>query len=403
MNRTFAILRRHIRSAGALSISLCLILSACGGGGGGDSHVASVPPPPITPPPPPASPSALTVISGYSLTGSLDVQTSWLASPATRAGTYDLIGRLTLTPQDGDPTSYRALLPGEITLALTNPTGRAFSYTLNAPVGTLPGGLTSLGPATSVSSWDINQNVAYRYDNPYEDWAQALGQRLTAFDKANNGSETPLFSYDFTRGSTSAVTSLGSGKSLRATLDYDIGYSYVAMGEWSWRVVDLNGAAAGDFGDLLFVNGDRTPASGIPASGTATYDARTLALLSSNGTPGIPFTLTADFGQRTMSTRIDQDYRYDPARGVSDDPILGIHVTGSAPFSNDGSFDIPLTGTANYVYNNSPTTPPTESVAGIMDGAFFGPDAEQVGGVFAINRSGGVLLMQDAFAGQQHH
>ena len=78
---------------------------------------------------------------------------------------------------------------------------------------------------------------------------------------------TQLFSYDFTRGSTTTITSLGSGNSLRTTLDYDIGYSYVAMGEWSWRVVDLNGNAAGDFGDLLFVNGDRTPQAGIPASG----------------------------------------------------------------------------------------------------------------------------------------
>ena len=35
------------------------------------------------------------------------------------------------------------------------------------------------------------------------------------------------------------------------------------MGEWAWRVVDLTGAAAGDFGNLLFVNGDRTPSTGI--------------------------------------------------------------------------------------------------------------------------------------------
>ena len=34
-----------------------------------------------------------------------------------------------------------------------------------------------------------------------------------------------------------------------------------------------------------------------------------------------------------------------------------------------------------------------------MDGAFFGPNAEQVGGTFALNRSGGTLLVQDAFVG----
>ena len=395
-------LAHHIGLIGALIPPLCLILSGCGGGagGGGGASVASIPPPPATAPPPPSQ-TALTTISGYSLVHSLDVQTSWLASPATRAGNYDLIGRLTLTPQNGGPTAYRTILPGEFTLALANPAGQAFNYKLNAPAGILPGGLTSLGPASAVSSWDINQNVAYRYGNPYEDWPQSLGQRLTAFDKASDGSKTQLFSYDFTRASTGTVTSLGSGNSLRSTLDYDIGYSYVAMGEWSWRVVDLNGAATGDFGDLLFVNGDRTPPSAIPVSSTATYDAHTLALLSSNGTAGIPFSLTADFGQRTISTRIDQDYRYDPAAGRGGEPILGIHVAGNAPFSNVGIFDIPLAGTVNYAASNSPTTPAAEPVTGDMNGAFFGPHAEQVGGTFDLGRPDGTLLVQDAFVGQQ--
>lgn len=402
MSRKFRFLDRRIGLATALIPSVCMLLSACGGGGGGDSHVAAIPPPPLTPTPTP-TPAAtpLTTISGYSLKGSLEVQTSWLESPATRAGNYDLIGRLTLTPQNGSPTSYRATLPGEFTLILTNPTGQALNYTLNAPAEILPGGLRSVGPASAVSSWDINQNVAYRYGNPYADWPQSLGQRLTAFDKASDGSKTQLFSYDFTRGSTTTTTSLGSGNSLRTTLDYDIGYSYVAMGEWSWRVVDLNGAAAGDFGDLLFVHGDRTPQSGIPTSGTATYDARTLALLSSTGT-GIPFTLTADFGQRLMSTRIDQDYRYNTADPAGD-PILGIHVTGTAPFNNNGSFDIPLSGTANYASINTQLTPSAEPVTGTMNGAFFGPHAEQVGGVFALGRPDGTLLMQDAFVGERPH
>jgi hypothetical protein len=392
---------RNFRHAHVLALPLCMLLSACGGGGGGGG-VASIPPPPLTPTPTPTLATPLTTISGYSLKGSLDVQTSWLESPSTRAGNHDLIGRLTLTAQNGAPTSYRATLPGEFTLALTNPTGQAFNYTLNAPAGILPGALSSIGPASVVSSWVINQNIAYRYGNPYEDWPQSIGQRLTAFDKASDGSKTQLFSYDLTRGSTTTITSLGSGNSLHATLDYDIGYSYVAMGEWSWRVVDLNGAAVGDSGDLLFVHGDRTPETGIPATGIATYDARTLALLSSTGTPGIPFTLTADFGQRLMSTQIDQDYRYNAADPAGD-PILGIHVSGTAPFNNNGSFDIPLSGTANYANINNQLTPSAEFVTGTMNGAFFGPHAEQVGGVFALGRPDGTLLMQDAFVGERPH
>jgi hypothetical protein len=149
------------------------------------------------------------------------------------------------------------------------------------------------------------------------------------------------------------------------------------------------------------VDGDRTPASAIPVSGTATYDALLGGLLSSSGTFGIPFTLTADFGRGTISTKIDQDYRYDPTRDTGDDPIVGIHVSGSAPFTNDGAFDIPLRGTVNYQYSNSPTTPAPEPVTGDMDGAFFGPHAEEVGGTFDVERRDGTLLLQSSFEGQQ--
>ena len=397
-------LDRSTSLTSAVIVPLCLMLSACGGGGG-SSQPESIPPPPPppAPPPPPPPPSGLvTTISGYSLVNSLDVQTSWLPSPATRAGNYDVIGRLTLTPGSGNPTSYRTILPGDLTFKVSGSGSGGFGYSLDGLGGILPNGLESLGPASIVGSWDINQNIAYLNANPYGgDYPQALGQRLTAFDQADNGTETKLFSYDYTRGSISSTTSLGSGKNLSTTFDYDIGYSYVAMGEWSWRVVDLDGTAAGDFGDLLFVDGDRTPASGIPVSGKATYDAHTLALLSSSGSPGIPFTLTADFDQRTISTLISQDYRYNSSGGASGDPILGIHVSGSSPFSNDGLFDIALSGTVNYSHSNSQATPAAESVTGDMNGAFFGPHAEQVGGVFDLGRPDGTLLVQDAFVGRQ--
>jgi hypothetical protein len=380
------------------ALPLCILLSACGGGGG-DSNVASIPPPPTTPPPPDLPQGTVTYV--YPATDPVQIKTSWLDSPATRAGTSDLLGLLSINPGSGvaDDLVHRITTPSEFTMTVGTPGDRGLDYTLNSPAGILPENMTTVRVFSPDISWDINPTVAYRYTNPYGDTPQYLGQRLTGQDALG----AQLFSYDFTRGSTGTQTSLGSGNRLLTTLDYDIGDSYVAMGEWSWRVVDIDGSTVPgtESGQLLFVNGDRTPESGIPISGTATYDARSFALLSSSGTAGIPFTLTADFGQRTMSTLIDQDYRYAPARSSADDPILGIHVGGSAPFSNDGLFDIPLTGTANYAYNNSPTTPPTEPVTGMMDGAFFGPNAEQVGGVFALERPEGTLLVQDAFVGQQ--
>jgi hypothetical protein len=337
----------------------------------------------------------------------VDIQTSWLDSPATRTGTTGVLGLLSVSPVNGGPSSERVVAPGEFTITASQPSAQLsnwgnlnFRYTLNAPAGALPAGLASINGSGPLSSWDVNDAIAFYYrKNPYGDTLQYFGQRLSGF--ATDGSAKQLFSFNYSRTDLGYTLGLNPNQNLQIAFEYDVGYSYVAMGEWSWRVVDLNGVAVGESGDLLFVNGDLTPASAIPASGTATYDAHTLALLSSNGTRGIPFTLAADFGSRTMSTRIDQDYRYDPALG-SGEPILGIHVGGSAAFTNNGLFDIPLTGTANFSPFNSPATPPAQTVSGTMNGSFFGPHAEQVGGTFSLQGSAGSQRLQDAFVGRQH-
>jgi hypothetical protein len=347
----------------------------------------------------------LTTIQGYFLKGTLDVQTTWLNSPATRTGSYDLIGRLTTDPKPGDGLSLsRDVAPGDFTIAVSQPVvDKAFAYQLNAPPGILPAGVVSTFGGSIRSSWDINQTVAFRYDTPYADFEQDLGQRLTAFDKAADGTETQLFSFDFTRGFATVTQQLNPSTQLETSLTYDIGYSYVAMGEWTWKLVDLNGAPDSDFGDLLFVDGDRTPTSGIPVSGTATYDAHSFALFGDSGARGIPFTLTADFGQRTMSTEIDQDYVAPTNGPFGFFAAAGIHVSGSAPFTNSGSFNIPLTGTATWdSEDNLVPDLPSQPVTGNMDGAFFGPHAEQVGGVFSLQTSTGDELLHDAFVGKQH-
>jgi len=60
-----------------------------------------------------------------------------------------------------------------------------------------------------------------------------------------------------------------------------------------------------------------------------------------------------------------------------------------------------ISGTVNFSYQNEPVMPPSQSVTGDMNGAFFGPRAEQVGGVFAVHRTGESSLLQDAFVGKQ--
>jgi hypothetical protein len=347
---------RRLRIGTALA--MLSLLSACGGGG---NSVSSIPPPPPAPGnPPPAH-------------GTFDVEQTPLPSPATRRGDYDMVGRLQITQANGSSSS-RLVGGGDLTMSSSRYfDDDPFQYVLNDHAGILPAGAQSISVNQPFLSWTFavspTESRSYENEPRGEYCCQYLGSSLTAFSENGDGTKTKVLSYDLIRGSASAQESLGGDKKLLVSLLYDIGYSYVAMGEWSWQVVDLNGSQAGDSGALLFADGDRTPASGIPLSGTATYDAHTLSDLM--------FSLTADFGQRSISTELSQASVFD--------------VSGNAPFNNDGSFNIPLSGTAG-----------PQAASGDMNGAFFGPHAEQVGGTLALDRADGSLLLQDAFVGQQH-
>jgi hypothetical protein len=332
----------------------------------------------------------------------VEVDLSWLNSPATRTGSYDLIAIVNETA-NGVGTA-RSAAAGEFQLQSSQlQSNGAFLQTLSAPPGFLPDGLSNLILPSGDISWTLNPGGP-NFQGEGGDYDQWLGQNLKEYDVYSDGSKKLHEDYDFTRtGFQGIMVDLPSGGHAREGYEEDIGYSYVAMGEWEWQPVALNSdgsvTATGSRNSIVFAYGDRTPAAAIPPSGTATYDAHTLEMRSSSGEIGIPFTLTADFGLRTIATRIDQDFQ----NWGDDDPIQGIHVAGTAPFSNDGSFDIPLTGTVNYSYENEPAPPPSQTATGDMNGAFFGPNAEQVGGTLSLQRSGDQMpLFQDAFVGQQH-
>jgi hypothetical protein len=139
-------------------------------------------------------------------------------------------------------------------------------------------------------------------------------------------------------------------------------------------------------GSIHFVHGDRTPAAEIPASGTATYSA------VSRG--DVRIALTADFGPRTVAAQLNRDFSEygDSIGGFSVIPGVDLHGTG--PIASLGSFSLPLDGS---MVLHSTATP--VQVTGLLDGAFFGPNARQVGGVFAVGETPGVALLSDAFVG----
>lgn len=386
MSHTINPLGCRLLATGAVALPFCLLLSACGGEE--TTTVASIPPAPLTPTPTPTA------------TPQLDVKMTPLDYQGTHAGSYDLVGRVISTPSNG-ASSTHILAPGEASLAIAKQRD-ILNFNLNAP-GIVPtGGGAFPSPVRFWSPTLTDPNQIFESDQSGK-WPQYLGQRLSFYRVQSDGTEELAEYSDFQRGtSTSVVTGTTS------MLTYNIGNAYVAMGEWASSVVTPGVAPSID---LLFANGERTPSASIPVSGTATYDAHTLSLLSpcyDSACPGLFFTLTADFGLRTIATRIDQDYQhYSDAMGygetaIRNAAILGIHVDGSAPFSNDGYFEIPLSGTVNFSATNALTTPPTESVTGSMNGAFFGPHAEEIGGTFSLDRAAGPPI-KDAFVGHQQN
>lgn len=341
--------------------ALALLLSACGGGGG---RVANIPPPP-----PPPSPTP---------TPGVEVETSLLTSPATKTGTYDLIGLV--NRKAGGTSTSQFTTPGQVRLGIAGPdANHGFTYSLEAPSIFLPVTSTKYDLPVPIESWDFNPGGPnYRYENPYGSVEQFFGENLKEYEVSADGTKTLREDYDYDHATLqNALVDLPSGQEISESLVFDVGLSYVAMGEWSWGAVTPNGngtvTPSGDTNSIYFVYGSRTPPAGIPASGMAVFDARTLGASSAS----LPFSLTADFGHRSISTEISQASVFD--------------VSGSAPFDNSGSFDIPLTGSAG-----------AQVATGNMDGAFFGPHAEQVGGVVSVGAAQGPLF-QDAFVGQQHH
>ena len=116
------------RSISTSALPLCLLLSACGGDG--TSTVENIPPPPVTPAP------------TRTPTPTIDVETSWLDSPATRVGSYDAIA---IVNQSVNGTlSSRFAPPAEFRIEASQGVNGTFLYKLSGPSGFLPGQLSNI-------------------------------------------------------------------------------------------------------------------------------------------------------------------------------------------------------------------------------------------------------------------
>ncbi|MEO6152833.1 MAG: transferrin-binding protein-like solute binding protein [Croceibacterium sp.] len=350
-----------------------MVLASCGGNENGGTSIASAPPPvPAVPSPAPAPvPIALT-----------SVAIAPIPSPATRPGTTDAIALI--EQSIGSAYTYRLASPSEVrvTTYQAGPAANDISYTIAFTAPELPGNRSSLTAVISAMSIDVSPtgtSTIYR-DGTVGKYPIKFGDALTATNTYPDGTQKIIASNQY-RAGTGVYSNGGSAGNNYFTdqIFYNVGLSYVSLGQWIWESI----VASDDEGAAYFVHGDRTPAAEIPTSGSATYSAASLAQIS--------IELTADFGKRSIAAQLNREYS--SGRDISGgfNVNAGVDLRGTGPITSDGSFFIPLTGTISFG-SPGPAT-------GSLNGAFFGPNAAQVGGVFAAGPTSDVATVSDAFVG----
>lgn len=152
-------------------------------------------------------------------------------------------------------------------------------------------------------------------------------------------------------------------------LPLNAGYEYQTYGVWQTG----RGAGAGTAG--AFSVGAQTDGMNVPTSGTATFRGNALgAVVDRDGqdyVAGSDATLSADFASRTVGFRTSNTGIVDPVSGaVSGAPSLD--MTGTMAYG----------GNSNRLIGSASTA---SGMTGTLDGRFYGPQANEVGGLFTLS------------------
>jgi hypothetical protein len=162
------------------------------------------------------------------------------------------------------------------------------------------------------------------------------------------------------------------------------GYAYMVMGSWLTRADPANGRSP-LLNSSMFVFGYETPASAMPASGTAAFGGFAAVDIYKTGSTTIQSAyadgkafLTANFGSGQVSGALTEMQTYVPTgtdRAWNDVSINAAIANGSNRFS----------GTT--AVTSAPSTPMalSSSATGRIDGAFYGPSAQNLGAVWTLH------------------
>ena len=144
------------------------------------------------------------------------------------------------------------------------------------------------------------------------------------------------------------------------------GFEYQTYGAW----LDDNAGKVG-----VFSVGAETPAANVPSSGTATF----------KGTAGGIYHdgVSEEAQMMTANATLDVDFANAKAKFKTTDTVL---ETGANDGLNMSTGDLAI---ANGGFSGAVST--DNGMAGDVDGRFYGPGAEEVGGTFALTGGGATM------------
>lgn len=352
------------RQSNLLALPLILTLAACGGGGGGSIASAPVPLPAASP----------------SIVGTTNVvQGPLAAAPAWTAGTYqgiavfrnELTGAINRAPA------------GSVSLAVDT---AAKTYALTVSAGGVSVTSATFTTAASPSSpFAPYVGTTVKTVHQWSDGIARLGQD-EVFEVTSSGFTRPQIRLPGQRVLDSYLAVSG------------VPGRHVSLGYWSLREAPLNPDGSRGVTDASsegqFVFGNRTAPGDIPVTGTARYAAEGPADPDELFYNTRSTVFDVDFGTRTIaavhSRTLTAEQFFNTFEFVEfpdrtsrvASRALDINVSGSAPITFAGSFDIALAGTGvlhRVGVDNMSVADLSLPLFGSISGAFFGPRASELG------------------------
>jgi hypothetical protein len=232
-----------------------------------------------------------------------------------------------------------------------------------------------LGGTTASASYDSNRTLSAVTINPADadsvSWSLANGDSFFGLD--GNSRLVAVVSRDGRREAIAADA-------------FPLGWEYQTFGTWA---TGLN-TGSGTVGN--FSVGSPTLGASVPVSGTATYSGFTGGrYVDPAGTPFLTtsgLNATVDFAARTInfSTSVTELYSNASTFHSSD---FGLDLDGVLSYSA-GSNQI-----------SGSVTTDDSTMSGNVAGRFFGPSAQEMGGTFLLEQSGGGAVYTGAFGAER--